>query len=229
MKKRQTAPGEMDLIDALRRAHHEPRTTPDFDIPLSSDRPKCVSETPTPTVSLAESYLSVGGDTEPQETRDAMSNDRYRQIFEDLGRDLFAAAKRHGKRALREAVRDAAKGNLIQEDSIPPDETELPDEGVLVIPVSSDAEEEIGETEEEKTTEEESADDDIPPEELEYPDESVWTLPPPPDEREEEEGGSEEKSDGEDEQSAEEEHELSDAAEKVAAELAERLEKRMRK
>ena len=112
---------------------------------------------------------------------------------------------------------------MLQEDNLPPEELDFPDEGVLVIPVSSDAEEATAETEGEQTTEEESADDDIPPEELEYPDESVWTLPPPPDEREEEEGGSE------DGQSADEEHELSDAAEKVAAELAERLEKRMRK
>ena len=67
MKKRQIALGEMDLIDALKRAHHEPRTTPDFDIPLSSDRPKCVSGTPMPTVSLAESYLSVGGSAEKPE------------------------------------------------------------------------------------------------------------------------------------------------------------------
>ena len=182
-----------------------------------------------PTVSLAESYLSVGGDTEPQETRDAMNDNRYRKIFEDFGRDLLAAAKRHGKRALREAVRDAVNGTLLQEGDTPPEELKYPDEGVLVIPVSSDAEEETGETEGEQTTEEESADDDIPPEELEYPDESIWTLPPPPDEREEEEGGSEEKSDGEDEQSADEGHQLSDAAEKVAAELAERLERRMRK
>ena len=184
-----------------------------------------------PTVSLAESYLSVGGSAEKperQKPRNEMNDNRYRKIFEDLTRDLFAVARKHGKRALREAVRDAAKGELLQEDNLPPDETELPDGGVLVIPVSSDAEEATAETEGEQTTEEESADDDIPPEELEYPDESVWTLPPPPDEREEEEGG-EEKSGGEDEQSADEEHELSDAAEKVAAELAERLEKRMRK
>ena len=183
-----------------------------------------------PTVSLAGSYLSVGGSAEKperQKPRNEMNDNRYRKIFEDLTRDLFAVARKHGKRALHEAVRDAAKGELLQEDNLPPDETELPEEGVLVIPVSSDAEEEIGEKEQD--ADEESADDDIPPEELEYPDESVWTLPPPPDEREEEEGGSEEKSDGEDEQSADEEHELSDAAEKVAAELAERLEKRMRK
>ena len=158
-----------------------------------------------------------------------MNDNRYRKIFEDLTRDLFAVARKHGKRALHEAVRDAAHGNLLQEDNLPPEELDFPDEDVLIIPVSSDAEEATAETEGEQTTEEESADDDIPPEELEYPDESVWTLPPPPDEREEEECGSEEKSDGEDEQSADEEHELSDAAEKVAAELAERLERRMRK
>jgi hypothetical protein len=137
-----------------------------------------------------------------------MNNDRYRKIFEDLARDLFAVAKRHGKRALREAVRDAANGNLIQEDSAPPDETEYPDEGVLVIPVSSDAEEEIGE--EEQNADEESGDDDIPPEELDYPDESVWTLPPAPDD--EEEG-----SDSDD-------HELSDAAERVLDRLMDELE-----
>ena len=171
----------MDLTDALKRAHHEPRTTPDFDIPLSSDRPKCVSGTPMPTVSLAESYLPVGGSAgkpERQKPRNEMSDDRYRKIFDDLTRDLFAVAKKHGKRALREAVRDAAHGNLLQEDDTPPEELDFPDEGVLVIPVSSDAEEATAETEGEQTTEEESADDDIPPEELEYPDESVWTLPP---------------------------------------------------
>lgn len=150
-----------------------------------------------------------------------MSDDRYRKIFEDLTRDLFAVARKHGKRALREAVRDAAKGNLIQEDDTPPEELDFPDEGVLVISVSSDAEEEIGETEEEKTTEEESADDDIPPEELEYPDESVWTLPPPPNEREDEEEG-----DGEDGQSADEGHELSGAAERVLDRLMDRLKSR---
>jgi hypothetical protein len=145
-----------------------------------------------------------------------MSDDRYRKIFEDLGRDLFAAAKRHGKRALREAVRDAANGNLLQEDSAPPDQTEYPDEGVLLIPVSSDAEEATAETEGERTTEEESGDDDIPPEELDYPDESVWTVPPAPEDEEED--------DGEDEQNADEEHELSDAAERVLDRLIDGLE-----
>jgi hypothetical protein len=212
----------MSLTDALKRAHHEPMTTPDFDIPLSSDRPKCVSGTPMPTVSLAESYLSVGGDTEPQETRDAMNDDRYRKIFDDFGRDLFAVAKKHGKRALREAVRDAANGNLLQEDNLPPEEVKYPDEGVLVILVSSDAEEEIGEKEKEQTTEEESADEpeDIPPEDLEYPDEDVWTVPPAP-EDDEEDGSAE---DGEEEeQSADEGHELSDAAERVLDRLMDRL------
>ncbi|MCS3854583.1 hypothetical protein GGP78_001253 [Salinibacter ruber] len=106
-----------------------------------------------------------------------MNDDRYRKIFEDLTRDLYAVAKRHGKRALREAVRDAAHGNLLQE---------------------------------------EENDESIPPEELDYPDEDVWTLPPPPDEREE---------DG-DEQSTDDEHELSDAAEKVLDRLMDRLEGR---
>ncbi len=105
-----------------------------------------------------------------------MSDDRYKQIFEDLTRDLFAVAKRHGKRALREAVRDAAHGNLLQEDE-----------------------------------------DDIPPEELDYPDEDVWTLPPAPED--DEEGGEEEDSDDD---------ELSEVAERVASELAEKLEKRFR-
>ena len=150
-----------------------------------------------------------------------MNNDRYRKIFEDLGRDLFAVAKRHGKRALREAVRDAANGNLIQEDSAPPDETEYPDEGVLVIPVSSDAEEEIGEEEQNADEEsgEQNSDGDIPPEELDYPDESVWTLPPASDD--EEEG-----SDDEEEQNDDEGHELSDAAERVLDRLMDELSNR---
>jgi hypothetical protein len=100
-----------------------------------------------------------------------MSDSRYTNIYEDLKRDLLAVAKRHGKRALREAVRDAAHGNLLQE---------------------------------------EDEDESIPPEELDYPDEDVWTLPPPPDERE-------------DEQSTDDEHELSDAAEKVLDRLMDRL------
>mgnify|MGYP000695156720 CR=1 FL=1 len=104
-----------------------------------------------------------------------MTDDRYRKIFDDLTRDLFAAAKKHGKRALREAVRDAANGNLLQEED----------------------------------------EDDIPPEDLEYPDEEVWTVPPAPED--EEEG------------SAEDEHELSDAAEKVLDRLVDRLQDRAEK
>lgn len=107
---------------------------------------------------------------------DTMSDDRYSQIFEDLTRDLYAVAKRHGKRALREAVRDAAHGNLLQEED----------------------------------------DESIPPEELDYPDEDVWTLPPPPDEKE-------------DEQDTDDEHELSDAAEKVLDRLMDRLKKKAEK
>ncbi len=106
-----------------------------------------------------------------------MNDDRYSQIFEDLTRDLYAVAKRHGKRALREAVRDAANGNLLQE---------------------------------------EGEDESIPPEELDYPDEDVWTLPPPPDEREEE-------------QNPDDEHELSDAAEKVLSDLMDRLKEKAEK
>ncbi|MCS3698110.1 hypothetical protein [Salinibacter ruber] len=109
-----------------------------------------------------------------------MSDDRYKQIFEDLTRDLFAVAKRHGKRALREAVRDAAHGNLLQEDEQTP----------------------VG---------------DVSPEDLSYPDEDVWTLPPAPED--DEEGEEEEDSDDD---------ELSEVAERVASELAEKLEKRFR-
>jgi len=103
-----------------------------------------------------------------------MNDDRYREIFEDLKRDLLAVAKRHGKRALREAVRDAADGNLLQEDD------------------------------------EQNSDGDVPPEELDYPDEDVWTVPPAPDDEDDE-------------------HELSDAAEKVLADLIDRMKHRAEK
>jgi len=103
-----------------------------------------------------------------------MSDSRYRKIFEDLKRDLLSVAKRHGKRALREAVKDAADGNLLQEDD------------------------------------EQNADGDVPPEELDYPEEDVWTVPPAPDEENDE-------------------HELSDAAEKVLADLMDRLEDKAEK
>jgi hypothetical protein len=109
-----------------------------------------------------------------------MSDDRYRQIFESFGRDLLAVAKKHGKRALQEAVRDAADGNLIQEDD----------------------------------------EDDIPPDELEYPDEDVWTLPAPEDE---EEDGEET---GRDEEEQTDDHELSDAAERVLDRLMDKMEDR---
>lgn len=115
-----------------------------------------------------------------------MSDDRYRQIFEDLTRELFAVAKKHGKRALREAVRDAAHGNLLQEED----------------------------------------EDDTPPEDLEYPDEDAWTLPPAP---EDEEDGEETGGDGEEQTDDGDEDKPSDAAERVASELAEKLERRLRK
>jgi len=91
-----------------------------------------------------------------------------------LKRDLLAVAKRHGKRALREAVRDAADGNLLQEDD------------------------------------EQNPDGDVPPEELDYPDEEVWTVPAAPDDEDDE-------------------HELSDAAEKVLADLIDRMKDRAEK
>ncbi len=62
--------------------------------------------------------------------------------------------------------------------------------------------------------------EDIPPEDLEYPDESVWTLPPAPEEEE---------TDGENEQSTDEEHKLSNAAERVLDRLMDNLEKRAEK
>ena len=76
-----------------------------------------------------------------------MSDSRYTNIYEDLKRDLLAVAKRHGKRALREAVRDAADGNLLQEeddDSIPPEELDYPDEDVWTLPPPPDEREEDG-------------------------------------------------------------------------------------
>ena len=112
-----------------------------------------------------------------------MSDDRYEQIFNDLTRDLFAVAKRHGKRALREAVRDAANGNLLQEED----------------------------------------EDDIPPEELDYPDESVWTLPPAPDDEEKSDDGENAGQDTDDE------HELSDAAERVLDRLMDEMKSRAEK
>ncbi len=89
----------------------------------------------------------------------AMSDDRYNQIFEDLTRDLYAVAKRHGKRALREAVRDAADGSLLQEeddDSIPPEELDYPDEDVWTLPPPPDErEDEEGDSEEDESTDDE--------------------------------------------------------------------------
>ncbi|WP_263791285.1 hypothetical protein [Salinibacter sp.] len=89
-----------------------------------------------------------------------MSDDRYSQIFEDLTRDLYAVAKRHGKRALREAVRDAARGELLQEkeedESISPGELDYPDEDVWTLPPPPDERED----EEGDSEEDESADDE---------------------------------------------------------------------
>jgi len=88
-----------------------------------------------------------------------MNDDPYRQIFDDLTRDLFAVAKRHGKRALLEAVRDAANGNLIQEDDpqgdgdIPPEELDFPDEDVWTLPPAPEDEEEDDAEDGEETSE----------------------------------------------------------------------------
>ena len=49
----------------------------------------------------------------------------------------------------------------------------------------------------------------MPPEELDYPDEDVWTVPPAPDEDEESD--------------ADDENELSEAAEKVLSDLMDRF------
>ena len=76
-----------------------------------------------------------------------MSDSRYTNIYEDLKRDLLAVAKRHGKRALREAVRDAAHENLLQEEedeSIPPEELDYPDEDVWTLPPPPDERDEDG-------------------------------------------------------------------------------------
>jgi hypothetical protein len=84
-----------------------------------------------------------------------MNDDRYRKIFEDLTSDLLAVAKRHGKRALREAVRDAARGELLQEeeDDIPPEELDYPDEDVWTLPPAPEDEEEDDADDEEETGE----------------------------------------------------------------------------
>lgn len=93
-----------------------------------------------------------------------MTDSRYSKIFEDLKRDLFTVAKRHGKRALREAVRDAAHGNLLQEDDqqnndgeVPPEELNYPDEDVWTLPPAPDDEEESREDD----TEEDADEDEL--------------------------------------------------------------------
>jgi hypothetical protein len=83
-------------------------------------------------------------------------------IYEDLKRDLLAVARRHGKRALREAVRDAANGNLLQEDEddIPPEDLDYPDEDVWTLPPAPEDEEKSGDkgTGEDESDEEELSD-----------------------------------------------------------------------
>ena len=92
-----------------------------------------------------------------------MSDSRYRQIFEDFGRDLLSVATRHGKRALREAVRDAARGELLQEeDDIPPEELDYPDEDVWTLPPPPNE----GKDEEEDTDDSKETDEDTEENEL---------------------------------------------------------------
>lgn len=170
------------VTDAEKRGYHDVEVSTSLDRVLPAGSPKRMLEVGIPPLLSphGDTYQWAGKRRLNPKKPDAMSNDQYKQIFEDLTRDLYAVAKRHGKRALREAVRDAAHGNLLQEKE---------------------------------------EDESIPPEELDYPDEDVWTLPPPPDEREE---------DG-DEQNADDEHELSDAAEKVLSDLMDRLKEKAEK
>jgi len=136
-------------------------------VPTSLDRvlpagsPKRVLEVSIPPFfpPHGDTYQWAGKRRLNPNKRDAMSNDQYKQIFEDLTRDLYAVAKRHGKRALREAVRDAAHGNLLQEEedeSIPPEELDYPDEDVWTLPPPPDERED----EEGDSEEDESADDE---------------------------------------------------------------------
>jgi hypothetical protein len=132
--------------------------------------------------------------------RSAMNQDHnpYRQLLLDLRADLSHLAKKHGERFLEQAVRDATKSEVLQE--IANDLTRR----------RSELEESEDETTDERDTgEENTGEEDVPPEELDYPDEGVWTVPPAPDDEE----------DGEEDG----EHELSDAAEKVLADLMERF------
>ena len=171
--------GDTGVTDAEKRGYHDVEVPAGIDRVLPAEAPKRVLESGrSPLFSPhGDTYQWAGKRRLNPKKPNAMNDDRYSQIFEDLTRDLFAVAKRHGKRALREAVRDAANGNLLQE---------------------------------------EGEDESIPPEELDYPDEDVWTLPPPADEREEE-------------QNPDDEHELSDAAEKVLSDLMDRLKEKAEK
>lgn len=132
-----------------------------------------------------------------------MNQDRnpYRQLLLDLRADLSYLAKKHGERFLEQAVRDATKSEMLQE--IASDLTRR----------RSKREESRAETTDEQDTEDENTgNDDVQPEELDYPDEDVWTVPPAPDE--DEEGD------------ADDEHELSEAAEKVLSDLMDRFTQR---
>ena len=125
------------------------------------------------------------------------SKDPYRQIFLDLKADLSYLARKHGGRLLEEAAKSATQSEVLQR---------------LAEDLTRRTERNDGEPDETFTEEtedgEETQPEDTPPEQLDYPDEDVWTVPPAPDEEEEE---------------GDDEHELSDAAERVLSDLMDSL------
>ncbi len=152
----------MGVTDAEKRGYHDVEVPAGIDRVLPAGSPKRVLEVGIPPLFSphGDTYQWAGKRRLNPKKPNAMSDDRYSQIFEDLTRDLYAVAKRHGKRALREAVRDAAHGNLLQEEendeSIPPEELDYPDEDVWTLPPPPDERED----EEGDGEEDESADDE---------------------------------------------------------------------
>jgi hypothetical protein len=122
------------------------------------------------------------------------NQDPYRQIFLDLKADLSYLARKHGGRLLEQAARSATQSEVIQR---------------LAEDLTRRTERNDGEPDETFTeeTEDDTQSEDTPPEELDYPDEDVWTVPPAP----------------EDEEQEDDEHELSDAAERVLSDLMDSL------
>jgi hypothetical protein len=148
------------VIDAEKRGYHDVEASTSIDRVLPAESPKRVLEVSIPPLFSphGDTYSWAGKRRLNPKKPDAMS-DRYSQIFEDLTRDLYAVAKRHGKRALREAVRDAARGELLQEEeddeSIPPEELGYPDEDVWTLPPPPDERDENGD---EQSTDDELSD-----------------------------------------------------------------------